>query len=45
MLAKRPLDGDGKKVELFGHVCRMNNSGLKKQVVFDMVDGIGSEED
>jgi len=32
--ANRPPHGDGEKAELFGHVCRMNNSQLIKQVVY-----------
>jgi len=30
-----------KKLNLFGHICWMNNSRLIKQVVFGMVDGSG----
>jgi len=30
-----------RKLNLFGHVCRMNNSRLIKQVLFGMVDGAG----
>jgi len=31
-----------RKLNLFGHICRMNNSRLIKQVVFGMVDGSGN---
>jgi len=30
-----------RRMNLFGHKCRMNNSRLIKQVVFGMVDGSG----
>ena len=30
-----------RKLNFFGHVCRMNNSLLIIQVVFSMVDGTG----
>jgi hypothetical protein len=28
-----------RKLQLFGHICRMDDSGLVKQVVFSRMDG------
>ena len=34
-----------RKLNFFGHVCRMGNDRLVKQVMFGMMDGKGVRED